>query len=41
MTRADVRVRKTQQNWRQANQRLEREFIKGLERKKSPFYWEL
>ena len=40
MTRADVRVRKTQQNWRQANQRLEREFIKGLERKKSPFYWE-
>ena len=38
--RADVRVRKTQQNWRQANQRLEREFIKGLERKKSPFYWE-
>ena len=40
MTRADVRVRKTQQNWRQANQRLEKEFIKGLERKKSPFYWE-
>jgi len=40
MTRADVRVRKTEQGWKKANQRLEREFIKGLERKKSPFYWE-
>ena len=35
-----IRTKKIQQNWKQANQRLEKEFIKGLERKKSPFYWE-
>lgn len=39
-TKGDIKYSSVKAGWSKANQRLESEFLKGLERKKGPFHWE-
>ena len=39
-TKAEIGYSSVKADWSKANQRLESEFLKGLERKKGPFHWE-
>ena len=38
-TRSDIGYSKIKEDWKKTNQRLEKEFLKGLEIKKGPFNW--
>ena len=38
--KSETRYSITKSKWTKANKRLESEFLKGLHRKKSPFFWE-
>ena len=38
-TKSDIGYSKIKEDWKKANQRIEKEFLKGFERKKGPFNW--